>query len=41
MCEILQYAGITDDVTAACLHPPGTFTGWNRQSGASLSGRVF
>lgn len=39
--KILMRAGISADATALCQQPPGAFTGFNRISGASLSGRVF
>ncbi|MDD5140242.1 MAG: hypothetical protein PHY43_08300 [Verrucomicrobiales bacterium] len=39
--NILTGAGISADVDALACQPMGSFTGFNRISGASLAGRVF
>ena len=39
--KILMGAGIMADAGQLCQQPPGSFVGFNRISGASLSGRVF
>lgn len=37
--DILSLAGIEADAAGLCQQPMGSFVGFNRQSGASLSGR--
>jgi hypothetical protein len=39
--KILRGAGIVADAGQLCQVPPGTFTGFNRISGAALAGKVF
>jgi hypothetical protein len=38
---VSAFAGIVADAGQLCQVPPGSFTGFNRISGAALAGKVF